>query len=271
LNGWAAAMKGADSSITLSAPAAPDMKYADSAISSAVSNASSYIDYLSYHAYQGASAGLGATSDYQTWAQHYANTYITSANFGSRVSQVHPALEEFNWQSYYSNNPEFYDWHNTVFIASVIGNSLTGGAHAYMYSDSNGALGLMNDGSGNNNQPGSLYTKFPAYWGLGMWTGLNGTFLRFGNNLVKTTSSVANVEIYATDNGKILAINKDGSNAANITIGLGGRISGSYDIWQTSESQPLSAPIKVTSAASYSGSTISITLPAGTVSSIDLH
>lgn len=270
LNGWASAMKGADSTITLSAPAAPDMKYADTAISDSVANASQYIDYLSYHAYQGASAGLGATSDYQTYAQTYATKYATSANFGSRASKIHPALEEFNWAPYYSGNTEFYDWHNTVFIASVIGNSLTGGAHAYMYADSNGPLGLMNDGSGQNNQPGSLYTKFPAYWGLGMWTGMNGEFKRFGNNLVKTTSSVANVEIYATDNGKILAINKDGTNSANVTIGLGGLTSGSYNVWQTNESQPLSSPTEVTSNAAYANSEISITLPAGTVSSIDL-
>jgi hypothetical protein len=264
-------MKGADSTITLSAPAAPDMKYADGPISSSVTNAAQYIDYLSYHAYQGSSAGLSATSDYQTYAQHYDNTYITAANFGSRASQVHPALEEFNWAPSYNGDSEFYDWHDTVFIASVIGNSLSGGAHAYMYSDSNGALGLMNDGSGKDNQPGNLYTKFPAYWGLGMWTGLNGTFLRFGNNLVKSTSSAANVEIYATDNGKILAINKDGSQAANITIGIGGRVSGAYDVWQTNQSQPLAAPGKIASNVSFSNSTISVSLPAGTVSSIDLH
>lgn len=270
LAGWASSMKGADPTITLSAPAAPDMKYADTAINDSVKNAAPYIDYLSYHAYQGASAGLAATGDYEYYAHYYISKYATAANFGSRASSVHSALEEFNWAPYYNNNPEFYDWHNTVFIASVIGNSLTGSAHAYMYADSNGALGLMNDGSGQNNQPGSLYTKFPAYWGLAMWTGMNGEFKRFGNNLVKTTSSVANVEIYATDNGKILAINKDGAKSASITIGTSGYTSSSYDVWQTNESQPLAAPTKVTSNASFSGATISLSLPAGTVSSIDL-
>jgi hypothetical protein len=269
LNGWAAAMKAADPTITLSAPAAPDMKYADGAISQSITNAGQYIDYLSYHAYQGASAGLGATSDYETYANNFRSTYITSQNFGSRASQVHPALEEFNWGPYYSGDTEFYDWHNVVFVASVIGHSLSGGAHAYLYADSNGPLGLMNDGSGQDGQVGSLYTKFPAYWGLSMWTGLNGTFRRFGNNLVTASSNVNNIEVYATDNGKIMLINKDTTDHT-LTIGLGGKTNGTYNMWQTSKTNPTFAPSEVAASTAYSNATISLTLPAGTVSSVEL-
>lgn len=270
LRGWATAMKAADPTITLSAPAAPDMKYADGLISQAVSNAGPYIDYLSYHAYQGASAGLGATGDYETYANIYRNKYATAQNFGSRASKIDSALEEFNWAPYYSGNAEFYDWHNTVFIASVIGHSLSAGAHAYQYSDSNGPLGLMNDGTGKNNQPGGLYTKYPAYWGLAMWTGLNGTFRRYGDHLVKSSSSVPNVEVFATNNAKLMVINKDTIDHA-VTIGIGGgAATGNYSVWQTNKNAPLNAPTKVTVNASYSNSTISLVLPAGTVSSVEL-
>lgn len=272
LNGWAAAMKAADPTIKLSAPAAPDMKYADGPIGQSVANASQYLDYLSYHAYQGRSAGLGATGDYKTYADQYRNKYATSQYFGSRANQINSSLEEFNWAPYYSGDAEFYNWQNTVFVASVVGNSLSGGARAFHYSDSNGPIGLMNDGSGQNGQVGSLYTKFPAYYGLGMWTGLNGQFRRFGDNLVTANSTVANVEVFATSNGKIVAINKDASTDRTVTLGLGGQpASGSYTVWQTSKANPLNAPTKVTNAASYSAQTISLTLPAGTVSSIDVN
>jgi hypothetical protein len=271
LNGWAAAMKAADSTIKLSAPALPDMKFADAGIGQAVASSAQYLDYLSYHAYQGASAGLGATGDYKTYAQQYHDKYATTQNFGARAGQIQSSLEEFNWSPFYSGNAEFYNWTNTVFNASVIGQSLSGGARAFHYSDSNGPLGLMNDGSGQNGQVGNLYTRFPAYWGVGMWTGMNGTFRRFGNNLVATTSSVANVEVYATDNGKIIAINKDGNADKPVTIGLGGRnANGTYTIWQTSKNAPLNNPSKVTDNANYTGATITVTLPAGTVSSIEL-
>jgi hypothetical protein len=268
LAGWAAAMKAADPTITLSAPAAPDMTTADDVITQAIKNAAPYLDYLSYHAYQGASAGLGATGDYETIPDHIRDTFITAANFGSRASQVQPALEEFNWAPH-DGASEFFQWQNTVFIASVIGHSLSGGAHAYEYADSNNALGLMNDGTSNGNQPGSLYTKFPAYWGMAMWTGLNGEFRRFGGKLVKTESTVANVEIFATDNGKVVLINKDTVDHP-VTIGLGGRTTGVYDLWQTSKNEPLAAPTKVAAGVRYQNSVISVTLPAGTVSSLDL-
>ncbi len=270
LAGWAAAMKGADPTITLSAPAAPDMRYASGPISASITNAAQYIDYLSYHSYQGQSYGLGATSDYETIPESLASQYITTQNFGSRTSQVHMALEEYNWAPY-GGSTDFFQWQNTVFTASVIGHSLSAGAHAYEYSDSNGPLGLMNDGSSQNpTLPGSLYTKFPVYWGIGMWTGLNGMFTKYGNNLVQSSSSVANVEVYATDNGKIIAINKDTSDHS-ITIGLGGITSGNYDVWQTNSTNPTSPPSEVNQSASFNNSTISITLPAGTVSSIDLQ
>jgi hypothetical protein len=271
LNSWAAAMKAADPTIKLSAPAMPDMKFADAGIGQAVTNAKDYLDYLSYHAYQGASAGLSATSDYKTYAQQYHDKYATTQNFGARAGQIQSSLEEFNWAPFYTGNAEFYNWTNTVFTASVIGQSLSGGARAFHYSDSNGPLGLMNDGSGQNGQAGSLYTRFPAYWGIGIWTGMNGTFRRYGDHLVTTNSSVTNVEIYATNNGKIIAINKDSSVDRPVTIGIGGRpATGTYTAWQTNKNNPLNPPAKTADNAAYSGATIAITLPSGTITSIEL-
>ena len=128
-----------------------------------------------------------------------------------------------------------------MFTASVIGNSLSGGAHAYQYADSNGSLGLMNDGTLDEpSQSGNLFTKFPAYWGIGMWTGLNGTLRRYGDHLVEANSAVAALEVYATDNGKILAINKDTADH-HVTIGLGGSVAGTYAVWQTNAERPLAA------------------------------
>ena len=269
LAGWAAAMKSADATITLSAPAAPDMAHAGTAIAEAVRNAGRYIDYLSYHSYQGGAKGLEATHDYRLYALQYAREYITAQNFGARVSDVHPALEEYNWAP--GEGPhEFFQWQSTVFTASVIGNSLSGGAHAYQYADSNGSLGLMNDGTLHEpSLSGSLFTKFPAYWGIGMWTGLNGTLRRYGDHLVGANSAVTALEVYATDNGKILAINKD-TNDHHVTIGLGGSVAGTYAVWQTNAERPLSAPERVTLSEAYSKSVIALTLPAGTVSSIEL-
>jgi hypothetical protein len=54
-------------------------------------------------------------------------------------------------------------------------------------------------------------------------------------------------------------------------LGVGGRAAnGTYNVWQTSKNAPLAAPTQVVTGASYSNATISLTLPAGTVSSLEL-
>lgn len=236
------------------------------------------ITYLSWHAYQGGD-GQG---------QYVAPQYESEAQQIVKMGRL-PALEEFNWNAAcsISKNPEFNTWQNAVFIASVIGNVLAGGgAHAYMYSDSNGC-GTLGDGA--NNGSAGYGQQLPAYWALGMWTGMNGEFDRFGSNMVDTkvggvdvtdaggkeSAGLAHeVELFATNNGKILAINENGSTNESITVGLGGLTSGKYNVWQTNQNNmvgPAGAPKEVVAGASYSGSKISINLPAGTISSIDLY
>jgi hypothetical protein len=259
LPGWISAMKTADSSILVSAPAASYWASSDIAQGAAVSA----VDILSYHAYDGGNAD---SSGFPQTSQYY-NNVITMRGIRSGLKY---GVEEFNWHFQYANMADFYTWKNCCFTASVIGNVVSAGGHANHYADSNGALGLMNDGSGLSSQPGSFLTKFPAYWGIGMWTGMNGQFKRYGNNLVTVNWSAqpTSVECFACDNYKIVLINKDTSSHA-ISLGFGGVSSGNYALWQTNQAAPTSAPTEITSGT-YSGSTISLTLPAGTVSSLDL-
>lgn len=262
LRGWAAAMKAADPTIKLSAPAHADMKYAEGSIAQAVQQAAEYLDFLSYHGYAGDSAGLNGTKDYRTWAEYYTNKYITTQNFGARASQVKPSLEEFNWAPY-GVHGEYLQWQNTVFTASVIGHSLSGGARAFQFADSAGDLGLMND-------TGAVATKkYPAYWGMSMWTGLGGQFRRASGRMVATSSSLSGIEAFATDNGKIVLVNKGGADQA-VTVGLGGKTTGVYTLWQTNKNEPFAAPVRKATAAPYAGSALSLTLPSGSVSSIEL-
>jgi hypothetical protein len=261
LNATASAMKQADGSIQISAPAAA---YFDDNLMGAAKNAAGqYIDIMSYHAYTGADntqwgTGVYTTPEFLNEAQHVKNTYGKT-----------PAVEESNWHfDCAGNGPGYSDWQGGAYIASMIGNSLAGGAvHAYMYADSGGCGTLYNNG-----------TPMPAYYGLGIWTGMNGQFDRFGSQLVDSnvggvdvTNAGKNglsqqVELFATNNGKIVAINKNGGNET-ITIGLGGVASGSYDVWQTDTTQAIK---QVQGSTNFTGSKITITLPAHTVSSIDI-
>lgn len=261
LPGIMSAMRGAASvPIKISAPAAASWNPGSGLIQNA---ASAGADTLSYHAYNGA--------QFPDQSSYYANVK-TMQGYASGVGT---GCEECNsyWTYSTANAYEssyFYDWHNTCFIASAAGQTIAAGGHFFCYSDSNGALGLMNDGSNQENMPGSLGTTFPAYWGIGIWTGMNGQFKRWSANMVSATSTIAatSMDVFACDNGKIVLINKTGG-AQVVTIDMGGKTSGTYIVSSTNAGSPLSA-ITTSGANNYSGSVINYTVPASTCVSIDV-
>jgi hypothetical protein len=250
------------------------------------------VTYLSWHAYQGGD-GNGSNS-----GQYSGPIYESEEQQAQKIATSggkQSGIEEFNWNSGCGNGGAVDTYQNELFIASVIGNILAGGgSHAYMYSDTNGSDGCDTLSSAANGQR-------PAYWALGMWTGMNKEFDRFGSNLVDTkvanvdvtdptgkenTNSLAHqVELFATNNGKILAINENNAGEP-MTIGIGGYKSGTYTVWQSGSGnvnatdegttgapkELLVNPSNVNSGHTFtfSGSKLSITLPAGSISSIDV-
>jgi hypothetical protein len=177
---------------------------------------------------------------------------------------------EYSTANAYSSS-YFYDWHGSCFIASAAGQCLAAGGHFTQYSDSNGALGLMNDGSGQDSMPGSQGTTFPAYWGVGIWTGMAGQFKGVGAHMVSATSTIAatTLDVFACDNGKIVVVNKSGSSQA-LTIDLGGKTNGTYNVWATNAATATSPITEVVTGATYTGSVITYTVPAQTAVSIDV-
>lgn len=263
-----AAMHAADNTINIGIPTAGHWDAPLLQWSAGVAN----IGTMSYHAYDGQNTDDSSGQAYPNGRQLYNHmkndmpSYKAGINYG---------IEEFNWHSSYNNQNQFYTATNTCFIADNIGMALSAGGHATLYGDSNNALGMMNDGSNQNNMPGAKYTKFPSYWGLGIWTGMNGQFKKYGAHFVSATTTLAfgTLSVYATDSNKIIIVNKSGSSQA-VQIGVtlpGGVTSGSYNVWKTQNAgTPPGAISKDVSGAGFSGGTISYTVPATTVVSIDI-
>jgi hypothetical protein len=258
LDGWISAAKGADSTIKISAPAASF--WDESGLQQAATH--SGVDILSFHAYDGANTDGNGFPE----TAHY-NKNITTLR-GIKTGLTGYGLEETNYGTGQGSGP-LYDWHNYTWLSSVIGQVMSAGGNINTFADINGMLGMMNDGGGEDQQPGAKYTTFPSYWAVGMWTGMNGQFARYGSAICPASSTIPNLDCFATNNGKIMIINKDAADHA-VTIGLGGRSSGTYSLWQSVKSTPLVGPSHLTTATAYTGSTISITVPAGTVSSLEL-
>lgn len=265
VGGIVSAIHAADATTKVSAPAAA---YWDTGLMTNSSITGSGLNIMSWHEYDGGNTdGTGFPTDPQ-----YSSHTKSALGF---VSGTSAGVEEINWSPFYGsgNTTQFYDWHNTLFLADAAGQILSAGGHMIMYADSNGALGLMNDGTSNNAQPGSYGTKFPAYWGIGIWTGMNGQFKRWNTHMVTAATTFAQgvLTAYACDNGKIVICNK-GSSAQNLTIAVtlsGGATTGTFKVWTTNAASPLSA-ISNTANGSFTGGVISYTIPGQTAASIDV-
>jgi len=260
------AMWNASNGIVIGAPAA---SYWDTAFVGWAAANMPHLGGLSYHAYDGANTnGTGFPTD----GQYY--THIHSDLPGMKAGVIY-GVEEINWNGQgYDGSANWYDWVNCNYLADAAGQILSAGGHMTVYSDSGTSFGLMNDGSGNNNQPGGKYTTFPAYWAIGIWTGMNGQFKRYSGHFVSCTNTFTGrlVTSYACDNNKIVICNNDGVNHA-LSIGLtlaGGATSGSYNVWASNATTATSPITKVVTSAAFSGSTITYTIPAHTVVSIDI-
>lgn len=213
---------------------------------------------LSWHEYDGGNGGGDGFPANSSYAPHCVSAHAMAP--GKLIG-----VEEINWN--FAGAPN--DWHDTLFIADVAGILLSNGAHMNVYADNNSGLGILSDGSA-----GPVGTPMAPYYGMAIWTGgglgIAAGLKRYSGQMVPTTNSLSSstLTIYACDNGKIVVCNKSGSNQA-ISIGLGGTVTGTYNVWATSQS--VTTPIaKVVNAASYSGSVISYTVPAQTAVSIDV-
>jgi len=218
---------------------------------------------ISWHEYDGQSASNG-------------NPFPNSYQYGNNIDTARGSfpkgligIEELNWSPSYTSQSAFTSWENTLFIADTLGQCLTHGAHGIVYSDSNGHLGILDDGS----VTGTFGTTMPAYWGIGIFTGMNGQFKAYSEKVVSSTVTLpfSEISVFSFDNNKMVICNK--SNAAqNLSIGVtlpGGATSGTYKVWSTNATNPYS-PITNTSNSSFTGNSISYTIPAQTAVSVDI-
>jgi hypothetical protein len=234
------------------------------------------LDVVDFHKYGHASSdnnpgNVGYTYEYTDnakWMDSELQKFFSSSTkYGVQVGEFN--FNPFGDSTWYQ---DFYTSRNLVHTASVYGHMMVAGGHAYNYSDSNGALGLLRDDG--SNQP------LPSYWGISAWTG--GDFIprRYGANMVATSTTLPDFEVYATDNQKkIILINKSDTSAdtvvktvqqdQNAVVHLNGVASGTYSAWiynrgmdQTNTSGPqFQPPQQLVNGQAFSGNTISVTVP----------
>jgi len=200
------------------------------------------VDFVDFHGYPQEGNVPG---DYTTLF-HLAAQYGDNINhLKSLIQHIVPARAsqigievgewELNWGGTAQDNINFH----AVWAASVLGNILKAGGWSFFFADKGNAIygnpHTFTDPYGHvvNISPDDTN---PAYHGIGMYTG-EGLFRGFGNTMVKTSTTLPNVEVFASDNPKnIVVINEDQSVAQTATFSLHGVASGTVDIWSKGES-----------------------------------
>ncbi|MGO1068761.1 hypothetical protein [Lysobacter sp. CA199] len=280
----ATAMRGASAqSLSLAGPSLvtwADYKYGDFRQFFAASHADT--DVVDFHKYGSGSplGNLGTTADYGAaiaWLRNEIDQY-----FGDRAGGIAIQLGEFNYNSWYGAQwrASFYTSRNTVHTASLIGHVLRAGGNAYQYSDNNGPLGLLTDGTDRNDQPAGKQLRLPAYWGVSAWSG--GIWSRrYGESMVAASTQVSDLEVFATDNAKkIVLINKSETTDRQAVIALTGTASGRYTAWRHARGMDpanfvggaqYQPPAKVANAAAFSQGRISVSVPWMSVVVIDVN
>ncbi len=111
----------------------------------------------------------------------------------------------------------------------------------------------------------------PAYHGIGMFSG-EGLFQGFGNTMVDATTTLPNVEVFASDNPKnIVVINKNPSLTQNATFSLNDVNSGTIDVWRKDEAVLFPNPPIKPGTLSLQNGTFSYQLPPFSVTTFVLH
>lgn len=266
-NAAAAKMKAVDPTIKVAGPA---WSYFDiNTLNTFLQCAGNSVDIIDYHHYaMGGSYLSDATALAQTidWENEVKQVKQSVAQYvPARASQIEVQVGEYNWAwqtadgyNGWQGDDRFYQGINTVWGASVAGHIAKAGGRGHQYSDLNGALGLTFEKTDAASHYGrNLNDPLPIYYGLEMFTGGN-LFRSFGNSMVSASTSLSNVEVYASNNSKnIVLINKSPTATQPAVLSLTGFGGGTADVWQTNAAAPFSAPVhkatlqNVTTSLSY--------------------
>jgi len=188
------------------------------------------VDFIDFHAYP-----QGLT------IQPYDELFLQAAKYESnildlfqrikitipmRANQIEIQVGE--WDLNYVGHLSEYTPFNIAWGASTLGHIINAGGIGLLYADK-GNLLFMN---GNEIPGAKIDDTTPMYHALGMFTG-EGIFPKFGSRLVLSTTSLTNIEVYASDSPKnIVIINKDSHLSQKATIFLNTISSGTVQSWR---------------------------------------
>jgi hypothetical protein len=245
-------MKAVDPTIKVAGPAWSH--YDQNDLQAFLHCAGSKVDVIDYHHYaMGGSYLDNATALAQTanWENEITQVrQMINAIVPARASAIEIQVGEYNWSwrtddgySGWNGDDRFYQGVATVWSASVAGHIMRAGGRGHQYADQNGALGLTFEKQSDATYYGQqVDAPMPIYHGLRMFSG-GDLFRPFGSIAVSASTTLANVEVFASTNGQnMVMINKDPSITQTAVLQTTGSTASTVDVWQTGNNAPFQAP-----------------------------
>ncbi|MEV0399873.1 hypothetical protein [Actinoallomurus sp. NPDC050550] len=279
------AMKAVDPTITIGGPATayPNWDFLQTFLDGSGSRA----DFVDFHKY-----GMGGDT-FLCDDRLLANTVewenditrlrgMIQATVPSRASSIGVEVGEMNsdWSVHTAPSScgnigtEPVQYRNAAiwWAASAFGHVVDAGGTGMAFADKNGDLGLLYDRA-NADRPSyaqngaGLDERMPIYSGMGFFTGQQGTALKhFGTSLVSSSTTLPDVEVYASANPKVIVIVNKGATSRQAVIGVDGGTTAT-GLQKDGGSVSYATPASLGSLPVQSGQ-ISLTLPGPSVTQL---
>lgn len=252
------AMKAVDPTIKIGGPTVA--WYDSTFLQTFLTMSGSRVDFLDFHGYpQGPTTQLPYDQLFTIGAKYETDLNDLYSRIQktvpTRASQIEVQVGE--WDLNYAGHLLEYTQFNTAWGASTLGHIIKGGGIDMLYADK-GNLLLK---TGAEIPGGTLDMTTPMYHALGMYTG-EGLFRHFGNILVQTSTSLPNIEVYASDAPKnVVVINKDPALSQNGVFQADGVADGVADVWTKDLTIPVTDPPMNKGRIAVIGGAFSYTLP----------
>jgi hypothetical protein len=180
-------------------------------------------DFIDFHFYPGY-PGSSTASQLLTEVRGLSGELTTlrgmiKATVPTRAAKIAIHVGEWNFSSDPTTLAQFaFTGFASVLDADILGQILANGADSLSFSSKNGPSSLIY-GDYKNRAPGYREdSPLPLYEAIGMFTG-QGLFPHFGTKVVKATSVVPNVDVFASAKpNMIVLVNRGSTDARKVTL-----------------------------------------------------
>lgn len=231
-----------------------------------------FVDFHFYPGYPGSSTASQLLTEVAGLSKDLATLHaMIKAAAPDRAAQIAVHVGEWNFSADPATLARFaFTGFASVLDADILGQILTSGADSLAWGSKNGPQSLIY-GDYRTLVPGYKEdSPMPLYEAIGMFTG-QGLFPRFGTRIVKATSSLPDIDVFASAApNEIVLVNRGAAAARTVTLRAYNARQLAAVVWRLHQTGPSAKPpVKLGTLASAAG-LFTLNLPANSVTTLVL-